>query len=298
MTSASYRDIDLDEPREECLHVYFLGTGSPALTHERQGTSTLIKAGPHWLLFDTGRETLHRMFECGVPIADITNVFYTHLHSDHICGFGDFWISGWFVKMRTTPLSVFGPIGTRGFIDGMKTAHHFDLTVRPQYEGDGVTGLQIDVTEFQEGVVFERDGVVVTAFLVDHGPVVKPAYGFRVDWRGRSIVLSGDTTYCDSIIRYATGADLLINEIAGASAAVTDESSHIKKIVKSHTSPEELAAMCAIARPRFTMLNHLSLWKISEYDVLARIREGYDGVVGISEDRMEMLVGSGIRILP
>jgi ribonuclease Z len=275
-----------------------LGTGSPSLTHERQGTSTLIKAGEHWLLFDTGRETLQRMFECGVPIPDVTNVFYTHLHSDHICGFGDFWMTGWYVKMRTTPLSVWGPPGTKGFIDGMRAAHHFDLAVRPQYEGDGTSGLQIDVTEFDEGVIFDRDGVVVRAFLVDHGPIVKPAFGFRVEYRDRSIVLSGDTTYCDSIVRYASGADLLINEIAGASAELSAENAHIKKIVKSHTSPEELAAMCALARPKMTMLNHLSLWKITEYDVLARIRAGYDGVVGISEDRMELLVGSDIKLFP
>jgi ribonuclease Z len=71
---------------EDRLHVYCLGTVSPALTHERQGISTLIKAGPHWLLFDTGRETLQRMFECDVPIADVTNIFYTH--HDAVIGVG------------------------------------------------------------------------------------------------------------------------------------------------------------------------------------------------------------------
>jgi ribonuclease Z len=179
----------------------------------------------------------------------------------------------------------------------MKTAHHFDLTVRPQYEGNGVSGLQIDVTEFGEGIVFDRDGVVVTAFLVDHGPVVKPAYGFRVDWRGRSVVLSGDTTYCESIVRYASGADVLIHEMAGASLALYEEDAHIRKIVKSHTSPEQLAAMCRLAKPRYTMINHVSLWSITEADVLARIRNVYDGAVAVSEDRMQMFVGGEITIV-
>jgi ribonuclease Z len=294
-----YRGLDLSSERDQYIHIYFLGTGSPALTVDRHGIATLIKAGPHWLLFDTGRATLQQMYECGVPIPDVTNVFYTHLHSDHICGFGDFWVSGWFVQGRTTPISVWGPPGTQQFIDGMQGAHHFDLTVRPKYEGNGVTGLQIEVTEFEEGVVFDRDGVVVTAFLVDHGPVVKPAFGFRLDWGGRSVVLSGDTTYCDTLVKYATGADVLINEIAGASFKRSDESPHIRKIVKSHTSPEELAEMCRQARPRFTMLHHISLWGVTEFDVIDRIRAaGYDGVVEIGEDRMEMLVGPEIRIVP
>ncbi len=281
------------------LQVIFLGTGPPQLSRDRHGISTLIKAGPHWLLFDTGRATLQRMFECGVPVRDVTNVFYTHLHSDHICGFGDFWITGWFVENRTSPISVWGPRGTEAFIAGMKQAHSFDLNIRPQYEGSGVSGLDIRVAEFEEGIVFDRDGVTVTAFLVDHGPVVKPAFGFRVDCQGRSVVLSGDTTYCESLVKYAKGADLLINEMAGASAETIVENAHLRKIVASHTSPEQLAAICTGALPRLTLINHLSLWNIAAEDVLSRIRDGgYDGDVGFSEDRMEVLVGAEITVVP
>ncbi len=295
---AQYEGVDIEGSPADYLQVTFLGTGGPPPSLERHGISTLIKAGPHWLLFDTGRATLQRMHECGIPVDEIRNVFYTHLHSDHISGFGDFWMTGWFVLDRTAPLAVWGPPGTQRFVEGIKEAYHFDLSIRPQYEASAATGLSIEVTEFGEGVVFDRDGVVVSAFLVDHGPVVKPAYGFKVAWNGRAIVLSGDTTYCDAIVRHAAGADLLIHEVAGASARQIGKNPQLGKIVASHTSPEQLAAICRAAAPRCTLINHLGLWKVTPYDVLVRARAGHPHPVEISEDRMHVLVGPEIRILP
>jgi ribonuclease Z len=279
------------------MRVTFLGTGSPRPSGTRHGIGTLIEAGPHRLLFDTGRATLQRMHDCGISIADVTNVFYTHLHSDHISGFGDFWMTGWFACERSAPLLVFGPAGTQRFIDGVKEAHHFDLSVRPAYEAANAAGLRVVVEEFTEGVCFDRDGVVVIAFLVDHGPHVKPAYGFRVDHAGRSVVLSGDTTACESVVRYATGADVLIHELAGASAEELARNAQLEKILAIHTTPEQVGEICRRARPRVTLINHLSLWGITTDDVLDRIGAIYAGVVEIAEDRMNVVIGSEISLI-
>ena len=297
MADHEYQGVHLDFDPAEAIHVYLLGTGSPSLSTSRHGICTLIRAGGQWLLFDLGRGALQRMYEAGVPVPELNRVFLTHLHSDHICGFPDFWMTGWFVLHREHPIEVHGPEGTARFIDGMREMHHFDLAIRPRYETAAADGRDLRVHEFAEGVVFERDGLKVSAFLVDHGPV-KPAYGFRVDWNGRSVVLSGDTTICEGVMRNAEGCDLLIHEIGAASRRQLDGNEITRRIMSIHTSPEQMAQVCARSRPRLTLLNHVSVWRVTQYDILDRVRAGYDGAVEMALDRMEVLVGPQIRIFP
>lgn len=297
MDNKRYRDVDLDDDIDSYFHVYFLGTGGPS-SLQRAGTSTLIKAGPHWLLFDTGRGMLQHMDQCALPVKNIRTVFYTHLHSDHVTGLGDFWMTGWFIHGRLESLSVFGPAGTARLIAGLREMHNFDLTVRLKYEGTHAPGLAIDVTEYDSGIVFDKDGVTVTAFLVDHGPAVKPAYGFRIDWQGRSIVISGDTTYCQNVVDHAKGCDLLIHELACGSPRVMSSSHLLAQVAKSHTLPEQLIDVCQQAKPRATLVNHVTTWRTTPYDMLAQVRAGYPGIVDLAEDRMEVLVGSDIKIFP
>lgn len=293
-----YQGVHLQAPLEEHLHIWLLGTGSPSLSVSRHGIATLIRAGGRWLLFDTGRATLQRMYECGIPIPEVTDIFYTHLHSDHICGLPDLWMTGWFVLHRSRPLKLYGPEGTQRSVAGLREFHHFDITARSKYETAEPAGQAFDVTEFGEGVVFDQDGVRVTAFLVDHGPAVTPAYGFSVEWKGRKVVLSGDTTICDSVQEQAAGCDVLIHEIAGASHQQLAANQITRRILSIHTSPEQMNQICRNTQPRLTLLNHISLWRITQYDVLRRVRAGYGGDVELALDRMEVLVGEQITVLP
>ena len=279
------------------MRLVFLGTGSPTPEADRYGIATLIEAGPHRLLFDTGRATVQRLHDCGIPIADVTTVFYTHLHSDHVCGFADLWMTGWFVSGRTAPLELFGPPGTQQFAYGMRIAHHFDLAVRPEYEAIAASGLALQVTEFEAGIVFNRDGVTVRAFHVDHGPHVTPAFGFRIDYAGCSIVLSGDTTGCDELVRQAAGADVLVNEIWAASDGAIARNPAIPGIIAIHTNPEQMADMARRAQPRAVFFNHISLRDVSQAEVIARVQEDYAGTVTFAHDCMDVLVGEEIRIV-
>jgi ribonuclease Z len=298
MADHQYNGVHLDAPLEEHLHIWTLGTGSPSLSVHRHGISTLIQAKGKWLLFDVGRATLQRMYECGIPIPDVTNVFFTHLHSDHICGMSDFWMTGWFVLHRKKPLRVFGPAGTRRMLEGLKELHHFDLSARSKYETALSSGKDFEVHEFGEETVFDEDGITVKAFLVDHGPAVKPAYGFRVDCDGRSVVLSGDTTICPGVLSHAAGCDVLIHEIAGASQRQLAANEITRRIISIHTDPVQMNQICKQTRPRLTMLNHISLWRVTQFDILHRVREGYDLPVELAQDRMEVLVGDQIRVFP
>ena len=298
MSTHEYNGVHLDAPLDEHVRIWMLGTGSPSLSVTRHGIATLIRANGRWLLFDVGRATLQRMYECGIPVPEVTDVFFTHLHSDHICGMPDFWMTGWFVLHRDRPIRVYGPEGTERAIAGLREFHHFDLTVRSKYETAVADGRSFDVHEFGEGVVFDEDGVRVTAFLVDHGPAVKPAYGFRVECGGRRIVLSGDTTICDGVLREAAGCDVLIHEIAAASRPQLVANEITRRILSIHTSPEQMNEICRRTQPRLTLLHHISLWRVTQYDVLARVRAGHEGRVELGEDRMEILVGDEIRVFP
>jgi ribonuclease Z len=176
------------------MQVILLGTqGGPTFSAQRLGISTLVLAGSERLLFDAGRGTTTGMARVAINPADVTRVFLTHLHSDHVISLPELLISPWASQGRQVPLQVWGPSGTRKMMQKFQEALAFDIHVRrdldEKFSGEGVRVVAIDIGE---GVVYDSNGVKVTAFLVDHGPV-KPAFGYRVDFRGHSVAISGDT---------------------------------------------------------------------------------------------------------
>lgn len=285
------------ESGSEALRVLLLGTGSPSLSLKRHGIATLIRADGEWLLFDAGRATLQRMYEMAVPAGEVRNLFLTHLHSDHLCGLPDFWMTGWFMLHRDRPLRVFGPEGTTRFIAGLRDAFAFDLDIRPK---DGLApspeGHLFEVSEFGPGVVFRSGAVTVTSFLVDHGPA-RPSYGFTISCGGRRVVLSGDTTWCESLVEQATGADLVVQEIAAASGELYLRNAITRRVLAIHTTPEQAADIFSRARPRLAVFNHVNLLGVTEQEVLDRTRALYDGDIVMGQDRMEIIVGDDIRVI-
>jgi len=297
MSGTTYRGVHLERELSEYARVWLLGTGSPSLQACRHGISTLMLLNGRYFLFDVGRATLQRMYECAIPAAKVEHVFITHLHSDHICGMPDFWMTGWFVLRRANPLKIFGPKGTDRFVAGMKEMHHFDLDIRPKYETAAPIGVEIEPVEFESGVVYDQDGVKITSFLVDHGPAT-PAYGFKIECDGKVIVLSGDTTYNENLVEHAKGCDLLIHAIAASSERQLAENEIIRRLMQNHTSPEQLAMVCNKAKPRMTLLHHISTWRVTEFDVTSRVRAETQLPVEMGADRMEILVGDEIKIFP
>jgi ribonuclease Z len=180
----------------QTMTVTLLGTGSPIPIIDRFGPSTLVQAGSETLLFDCGRGVPVRLWQMHVPLRDITALFFTHLHSDHVVGFPDFWLTGWLPPPfghRTVKLHVYGPIGTADMMTHLQKAYKADIRIRIADEKVPPEGVAIAVREITEGVVYEHNGVTVTAFDVDHGDLIKPSFGYRIDYAGRSVVISGDT---------------------------------------------------------------------------------------------------------
>ncbi len=207
------------------LKVTLLGTGTPWPSIDRFGPSTLVEAGAEKLVFDVGRGASQRIWQLGMPLRAVTGVFLTHLHSDHTVGLPDLWLTGGLSGPfggRTTPFRIWGPTGTEEMMSALETAFQADIGIRSETQDARPEGLAVVAENIAEGVVYERNGVRVTAFDVDHGDV-KPALGYRVDYGGQSVVISGDTRFSENLIRFSTGADLLIHEVGAAKAELLNK---------------------------------------------------------------------------
>jgi len=196
------------------LELILLGTSSPIHTPHRFGPSQVITDGPTRILVDTGWGSTLRLYQAAMPPQTIAAVFITHLHSDHTTDLADFLVMRWVGGVRG-PIPIFGPAGTARMVKGFQEAMAADTKYRLDHHGDKLWpgGLAADITEFEAGdepaAIAAIGEIAVKAFAVDHYPV-KPAYGFRLEKDGRSIVISGDTNPCRGLLNGSKGADILV----------------------------------------------------------------------------------------
>jgi len=281
----------------QIIKVTLLGTGTPLPVMDRFGPSILIEAGEQKFIFDAGRGALQRLMQINVKYSDVQGVFFTHLHSDHTVGFPDLWLTGWLTNLRETPLQVWGPKGTRAMTANLERAFEFDIKFRISDDKAPPEGVVIRAVDIKEGVVYEKNGVKITAFEVDHAPV-KPAFGYRIDYAGRSVVLSGDTRYSENLIRYSKGVDLLIHEVASpeALARLKRSADHDKTIIAHHTTPEQAAQIFSLTKPRMAIYSHIVPPTATVQDIISLTRKTYAGAVELGEDLMVIEVGEQIQI--
>jgi ribonuclease Z len=289
----------------QSLKVTLLGTGTPIPIVERFGPSILVEAGSEKLLFDCGRGASLRLWQLHVPLSAVT-VFFTHLHSDHIVGFPDLWLTGWLPNPfghRTEPMRVYGPAGTKAMVQHLEEAYQADIRIRMADEKLPPAGAKIVTTEITEGVVYEKNGVRVTAFNVDHGEFIKPAFGYRVDYRGHSVVLSGDTRVSENLIRFSKGTDVLFHEVAAAKRENLSTSEAARRILGHHTTPEDAGRVFTHVSPRLAVYTHIGLFSTDPSiaaptveDLLSLTRTTYSGPLEVGEDLMSVEVGDRITV--
>ncbi len=299
-------DVRADTKRIGDFRVTLLGTGAPPPDPKRFGPSTLVEVDDQKLLFDVGRGVPIRLWQVRVPIRAIDNVFLTHFHSDHVVGIPDLWLSGWLggpFGRRKSPFQITGPIGTKNLMENLERAYAADINIRLADEKYPVEGIRVIAQEFDtEGIVYDRRGVKVTAFSVDHGLHIKPAYGYRIDYDGRSVVLSGDTRFSTNVLKHAEGTDLLIHEVVAVRPELLADK-QVKRVMDHHTSPQEAGRIFSRAKPKLAVYTHLVLLargkisRLTTEEVLSQTRETYDGPLVVGEDLMTFLVGrDGIKI--
>lgn len=283
------------------FRVTLLGTGSPAPVMRRFGPGVLVQAGGKTLLIDCGRGTTQRLMQSGLRLGQVDALFLTHLHSDHIVGIPDLWLTGWLeanYAQRKGPFVVYGPAGTQGMMDGLVKAYDWDIQARIADQDLKPANIRAVVSEFKPGVIYDQGGVKVTAIEVDHGELLKPAFGFRVDYDGRSATISGDTRFSENLIDKGMGTDLLIHQVAAVQEALL-ASPVFKVILSHHTRPEEAGTVFNRVKPKLAVYYHFVLLgtpaipAVTEKEVLEMTRKTYSGPLLIGEDLMAFRIEKG-----
>ena len=295
--AALNKNVALQSTSNDSFKVILLGSGvGPRVDLQQFGPSILVEAGGERLLFDCGRGATLRMAQVGISHGSISRLFLTHLHSDHVIQIPDLLLTGWVGGGRKTPLEVWGPQGTINMMDRMQQAFAFDIHMRRDIDekapGDGIKVLSNDISE---GVVFDKGGIKVTAFLVDHSPV-KPVFGYRIDYHGYSVVLSGDTRVSENLIRFAQGADVLIHEVLDAETVnkwFPNNPQIAQSILAKHTTPEQAGEIFTRVKPRLAVYSHAP----NAERVITQTRKTYSGPLEGAEDLLTIEIGEKIRVL-
>ena len=267
------------------MQAIILGSGSPLPDPNRAGPSTLVRTSVGDLLFDCGRGVLMRAAAAGAAAGAFRALLLTHLHSDHITDLNDIYTMRWAMSFQPNPLPVYGPDGTAALLRateemlepdiGYRLAHHDDLQWRPSAE----------VTEVEEGLVFEDGTVRVVAAPTDHAPV-RPTVGYRIDDGDRSVVIAGDTVPCAGLDDLCRDADVLVQTVVRRDLIEQFGLPRLSDVLDYHSSVPDAAQTAANNGVGTLLLTHLvpSPAPGTEQEWIDQATSHFDGEVIVATD--------------
>jgi ribonuclease Z len=269
------------------MEITLLGTGSPIPDPNRAGPSTLVRAGGQVFLVDCGRGVLQRAAAIGLGANGLSALLLTHLHSDHIADLGDLLITRWVTTFAPdpVPLPIIGPPGTAAVVEATLKAFGPDISYRIAHHDDLNAPPPVEVHEYTEGAVWDRDGVSIRVAPTDHRPVA-PTIGFRIEADGVSAVLAGDTVPCESLDELAAHADALVHTVIRKELIALLPAQRIKDICDYHPSVQEAAATARRAGVGTLVLTHyvpaIAPGQEEQWRALAAAE--FDGRIELGED--------------
>jgi ribonuclease Z len=288
------------------LHILFCGTGSPLPGGERGEACTAVIAGGRLFIFDAGEGAGRTLMRMQAPMSAASGVFLTHLHSDHINGLGNLALQRWVGTAATAPLPLLGPAGTAEIGAAFNTAYARDAGYRTAHHGEAVAppaGTGFAPRDIEPGVVYNAGGVRITAFAVRHDPV-SPAFGYRLDWDGRSVTISGDTAATPALAQAAMGTDVLVAELlnpalvkrlesAAAAAGQPKRAKIFADIIDYHITPAQAGEAAHAARARQLVFTHIvpAVPGFMESMLIKGASDTYSGAVKIAADGDVITIG-------
>lgn len=302
---------------DDGLHVGLCGTGSPMPSLDRAGPCNVVIAGKQMFVVDIGEGGAETLNVMGISPGKADGLLLTHFHSDHIDGLGPLMLFHWTRGSSATPLPVYGPAGVEAIVAGFNAAYATDNTYRIAHHGTEVvppSGAGGIARPFEMGgpatVVLEKDGLKITAFTVSHDPI-KPSVGYRFDYKGRSLCISGDTKKSPNLEAVCKGVDILVHEALNPglvqkmeTAAGADGQVGAAKIMHDiqdyHTSPEEAAESAETTEAGMLVLSHLvpplpSRWLYPAF--LGDAQSRFSGMIVVGEDGMMFSLPTGSKAI-
>jgi len=296
--------------RDGKLHIFLLGSGGPFNNEKRVASSIAIIAGGEFILFDVGPGTYRNADLLRLPVMGLSGIFLTHFHSDHIGDLGEVNIMSW-ASGRSKPLEVYGPKGVDKVVNGFRMAYEFDTGYRIAHHGEEIVppeaGIPLSKTisiknSNERELCFDRNGFKIFAFEVDHSPV-SPAVGYRIEYKGLIVVITGDTIKTENIVKHCTNADILFSEaisfdlLNNMVSMVEKINPRVAKILTDiqnyHMDPVSAAKLANEAHVKKLVFVHITpplLTKNIENIYLNGVTDAFDGEVVLGEDRMKFLL--------
>jgi len=286
----------------ESIYVYTVGTSAP-LPGERAQTGTAVIVNGHFFMFDVGDGVVRRAENMGLPLNQLDGIFITHWHSDHFMDLSSMVSRSWLLG-RSNELHLYGPDGTDSINQSIKGYLHLENKHRLDHHGPEIMDMSIvhaiphefkNVQNSKE-VIYQQEGITITAFDVDHQPI-EPAVGYVIEYKGKKVVISGDTKKNDLVVEMAQDADLLLHEVILNSVlqqmevmlkerGLTRNEKIIHDIQDYHTPPAEVAEIAAKANVKKLILHHYA--PAPDFQVIKNIYKkelhGYDGPIVFSND--------------
>jgi ribonuclease Z len=298
------------------LHLTLCGAGSPLPDPKRSGPCVGVVAGGDLFVVDAGSGAARNLNRLGLPVARVEAVFLTHFHSDHIDGLGELALQRWAaVADAKGPLPLFGPEGVESVAAGFNEAYSNDQRYRVAHHG--ATVMVPEAAGFvakpfvtpeagRPTVVWDRDGVKITSFRVDHAPI-DPAVGYRFDYAGRSLVITGDTIQSPEIERISGGVDLLVHEAlaphlvalmvqAATDAQQTKRAKILNDVLDYHASPVDAAETAQAAGVGHLLFYHIVPPLIlpgMDVAFLEGVDDAYSGDMTLGQDGTRVSLPAG-----